>query len=242
MNGDFRPCVVIPTYDNPDTIRTVVEEVRRHLPEVVVIDDGSADPGRVAVERLGAEGLAHVRRLAQNSGKGGAVKAGFVFATELGYSHALQVDADGQHELGDMPRFLEAARERADALVLGAPIFSDDVPRSRLMARQLTRFWTNVETGGRVIEDPMCGFRVYPLAAVQDLQTGDWMDFDPEIAVRLVWKGTPVINLPTKVRYPEGGVSHFHLLADNVRISWMHTRLVVEKIFRFFGRLFGGSR
>ncbi len=240
--GAFHPCVVIPTYDNPDTIRAVVEEARRYLPHVVVIDDGSAEPGRLAVERIGREGIADVRHLAQNSGKGGAVKAGFAFARELGYSHALQVDADGQHELTDIPRFLEAARERPDALLLGAPVFSDDVPRSRLFARQLTRFWTNVETGGRIIEDPMCGFRVYPLPAVEGLDTGNWMDFDIEIAVRLVWRGIPVINLPTKVRYPEGGVSHFHLLADNIRISWMHTRLVIERILGSIGRLFAGKR
>lgn len=240
--SDFRPCVVIPTYDNPDTIRAVVEEVRRYLPEVVVIDDCSHEPGQRACEALADEGLAKVRRLDQNSGKGGAVKAGFAFARELGYTHALQVDADGQHELSDIPRFLEQAEERPDALVLGAPVFSDDVPKGRLIARQLTRFWTNVETGGKVIEDPMCGFRVYPLPAVAGLRTGNWMDFDPEVAVRLVWKGLPVVNLPTRVRYPDDGVSHFHLLADNVRISWMHTRLVLEGIGRFFSGLFGNRK
>lgn len=237
----FRPCVVVPTYDNPETIRVVVEEVRRHLPEVVVIDDHSAEPGRRAVEQLGRDGLAHVRRQPRNSGKGGAVKAGFSFARELGYTHALQVDADGQHELDDIPRFLASAQAQPDALVLGAPVFADDVPRSRLIARQITRFWTNVETGGRVIEDPMCGFRVYPLRAVEGLATGDWMDFDIEIAVRLVWRKIPVINLPTKVRYPEGGVSHFHLLADNLRISWMHTRLVAEKLLSPLLRLGPGQ-
>lgn len=240
--AQFRPCVVIPTYDNPDTIRRVVEEVRGYLPQVVVIDDHSAEPGRLAVEELGRAGLANVRRQPRNSGKGGAVKAGFSFARELGYTHALQVDADGQHELDDIPRFLETAAARPDALLLGAPVFSDDVPRARLFARQLTRFWTNVETGGKVIDDPMCGFRVYPLAAVEGLETGDWMDFDIEVAVRLVWRGIPVINLPTKVRYPEDGVSHFHLLADNLRISWMHTRLVVEKLLRPLRRLGPGER
>jgi glycosyltransferase involved in cell wall biosynthesis len=241
MSG-FRPCVVIPTHDNPATIRAVVEQVRRRLPDVVVIDDASGEAGRAEVARLGAEGLAHVRRLARNSGKGGAVKAGFSFAEELGYTHALQVDADGQHELADLGTFLARARERPEALVLGAPIFDRDVPRGRLLARQITRFWTHLETGGRVIEDPMCGFRVYPLAAVRGLRTGDWMDFDIEVAVRLVWRGVPVVNLPTRVHYPSEGVSHFQLVRDNVRISWLHTRLVCGALVRAVARWFGGRR
>ncbi|WP_420829412.1 glycosyltransferase [Nannocystis pusilla] len=99
----FRPCALIPTFDNPRTVRDVVLRVKAHLPDVVVIDDGSGPEGRAAVEAIGAEGLAHVRRRPHNGGKGAAVKTGFQFAHELGYTHALQVDADGQHDLGDIP-------------------------------------------------------------------------------------------------------------------------------------------
>jgi hypothetical protein len=109
------------------------------------------------------------------------------------------------------------------------------VPKGRLIGRQITIFWTHIETGGRRIVDPMCGFRVYPLAAVTELRCGDRMDFDIEIAVKLVWKGVPVVNLPTKVRYltaAEGGVSNFRMFEDNVKISWLHTRLVVGAVLR----------
>ena len=229
----FRPCAIIPTYDNPDTVRAVVERVRPALP-VIVIDDGSAAPGRAAVEAIGADGLAHVHHRQQNGGKGAAVTTGFEVAAELGYSHALQVDADGQHALDDIPTFIEAARARPEALILGAPIYDETAPKGRLIGRQITRFWTNIETYGKVIEDPMCGFRVYPVgpACAVAQRCGKRMDFDIEVAVRLVWEGLPVVNLPTRVEYHEGGVSHFHMVRDNARISWMHSKLVVTSWLR----------
>lgn len=244
--SSFVPCVLVPTYDNPATIRDVVMRVREHVPDVVVVDDGSGAAGRAACEALAEEGLAHVVHRAKNGGKGAAVKTGFAEAFRLGYTHALQVDADGQHDLSDVPRFVEVAREHPDALVLGAPRFDASAPRARQIGRKITTFWVNVETGGRVIEDPMCGFRVYPLAeAVKVRVPADMMDFDPEVAVRLVWRGVPVINLPTKVRYvsrAEGGVSHFRLFKDNFLIGWMHTRLCLAKVFgTLMGRRYRGT-
>lgn len=243
---EFRPCALIPTYNNPRTVREVVLRVREHLPEVVVIDDGSADEGRRAVEGLAAEGLAHTHRRASNGGKGAAVKTGFQVAHALGYTHALQVDADGQHDLADIPKMLTAARERPEALILGAPIYDASAPKGRLVARKITLFWTNFEAGRGVIADPMCGFRVYPLAAALQVgRTGDRMDFDIEVAVKIAWLGVPVINVPTKVRYltaSEGGVSHFRMFEDNLRISWLHTRLSFQRVMvlpwvRLFRRL-----
>jgi glycosyltransferase involved in cell wall biosynthesis len=226
----FRPCVVVPTYDNPITIRPAVTALRAHVEDVLVVDDGSGPAARAEIDRLGAEGLARVLRHEANGGKGAAVKTGIRAAAAAGFTHVLQIDADGQHAFGDLPRFLSAARTSPHALVLGCPVFDGTVPAARLWGRKLTNFWCHIETGGRVIRDPMCGFRVYPTeAALAALPRADRMDFDPEIAVRLVWAGLPVINLPTPVRYltsAEGGVSHFRVFRDNVRISWMHTRLV----------------
>lgn len=231
---EFRPCALIPTYNNPRTVREVVLRVREHLPDVVVVDDGSADEGRRAVEGLAADGLAHAHRRAQNGGKGAAVKTGFEVARGLGYTHALQVDADGQHDLSDIPRLLQAARERPEALILGAPIYDASAPKGRLVARKITLFWTDFEAGRGVIADPMCGFRVYPLAAALAIgRTGDRMDFDIEVAVKIAWLGVPVINVPTKVRYltaSEGGVSHFRMVEDNLRIGWLHTRLSFQRV------------
>ncbi len=236
--SEFRPCVLVPTYDNPATVRDVVLRARAHLADVVVVDDGSGPAGRAACEALAAEGLAHVIHRARNGGKGAAVKDGFRAARAKGFTHALQVDADGQHAIDDIPRLLDAACARPEALVLGRPEFDESAPKARRYGREITRFWTNVEAGGPVIGDPMCGFRVYPLdAAIAADARGDAMDFDPEVAVRMVWLGVPVVNVPTRVRYiprAEGGVSHFRLVRDNALISWMHTRLMLTRIARWF--------
>jgi len=236
----FRVCAIVPTYDNPLTIRAVVEQLVPLVEQVLVIDDGSAEPGRAAVDALAAEGLACVIHREQNGGKGAAVKTGLVVADEAGFSHALQVDADLQHELEDAPKLLEAARNQPTALVLGEPRYDDSAPSARRLGRHLTTFWIRMETGAGVIGDAMCGFRVYPVrAALRAAPRGDAMDFDPEIAVRMVWSGAPVINIPTNVRYlaaDEGGVSHFHVFRDNVWISLMHSRLMFRKVMAF---LFG---
>lgn len=234
----FRPCGLVPTYDNPATVRGVVTRLRAHLDDVLVVDDGSGPEARDVLEAIAREGLARVHHRAHNGGKGAAVKTGLALARGLGFTHALQVDADGQHDLDDVPRLLDAARARPEALVLGAPVFDESAPRSRLRARQITIFWTNFEAGAGVITDPMCGFRVYPVeAALAAGARGDAMDFDPEVAVKMVWGGAPVVNVPTRVRYvlrAEGGVSHFRLVRDNALISWMHTRLMLTRIARWF--------
>ena len=110
--SEFRPCILVPTYNNPATITEVVERVRAHLPDVVVVDDASGPEAAGRIDALANAKLAHVHRRAHNGGKGAAVKSGLQAAQELGYTHALQVDADGQHELDDIPRFLAAAREQ----------------------------------------------------------------------------------------------------------------------------------
>lgn len=234
----LRPCALVPTYDNPATLRDVVRRVREHLADVLVVDDGSGPEARAVCEALAAEGLARVVHRARNGGKGAAVKDGFRAARGQGFTHALQVDADGQHAIEDIPRLLDAARARPEALVLGQPVFDASAPKARRYGREITRFWTDVEAGGPVIGDPMCGFRVYPLdAAIAAGARGDAMDFDPEIAVRLVWMGVPVVNVPTRVRYvsrAEGGVSHFRMVRDNALISWMHTQLMLTRIARWF--------
>jgi glycosyltransferase involved in cell wall biosynthesis len=231
-----RFCALVPTYDNPLTIGPVVDRIREHLPDILVVDDGSSDPGRRAVEALAASGRAHAHRLDQNLGKGGAVKVGFRVARELGFTHALQIDADGQHDATEIPRFIAAASEKPDALVLGVPVFDETAPAGRRRGRLISRFWTDLETGGRVIEDPLCGFRVYPLdTAIRANARANRMDFDPEIAVRMIWNGCPVVNLRTRVRYlspEEGGVSHFRMFRDNILISLCHARLFITAVSR----------
>lgn len=236
----FRPCILIPTYDNPGTIRAVVLAVRALCADVVVIDDGSGEANRRAVEALGEEGLAIVFRRPKNGGKGAAVKTGFQVALDAGFTHALQVDADGQHELEDIRTFLDLGRADPAAVVLGQPIFDETAPTHRKILRRVTIFWTRREVGDDRVGDPLCGFRLYPLAPALATRTpGDRMDFDPEIVVRLSWMGLRFVHVPTKVRYfsaAEGGVSHWRAFEDNWLIGKMHTRLMWRRMMHLFLR------
>jgi glycosyltransferase involved in cell wall biosynthesis len=232
----FRPCVLIPTYNNPMTIRSVVEQAKGYLSDVIVIDDGSAAPGREACAELARAGLARVHHCEKNGGKGAAVKVGFAWAEQLGFTHAVQVDGDGQHDLGQIPSFLALAQLHPEALILGMPVYDHTLNKGRYVARLVTRFWNYLEVQGPTIGDSMCGFRVYPLAAAIAAGTrGNRMDFDIEIPVRMVWQGVRVINASVGVRYltsEEGGISHYQTFRDTARISWTHTKLMVELIFR----------
>lgn len=248
LRSAFLPLVsryvaIIPTFDNARTLEGVVRGVRRWLPDVIVVDDGSGPEARAVAEDLGRRGLAEVVLRERNGGKGAAVKTGLERARGRGATHALQVDADGQHDLEDVPRMLEASRAHPDALVLGVPLFDESAPRSRVVGRRISVFWVRVETGGDHIADPLCGFRVYPVEGTLSAGAhGDRMDFDPEVAVRMVWNGVPVVHVPTHVRYlpaEEGGVSHFRMVRDNLLISWAHTRLCVEKLWRMARRRTG---
>jgi glycosyltransferase involved in cell wall biosynthesis len=242
----FKPCVVIPTYDNPLTIERVVHAVREHCQQVIVVDDASGPQARARIEAIARAGLAHVHRRERNGGKGAAVKDGLRQAAELGFTHALQVDADGQHALADIPRFLATAERAPTHMVLGQPRFDASVPRARLYGRKISIFWAAIETFGDRVGDPLCGFRVYPVSeALAANARGDRMDFDPEIVVRMAWRGVPVTKLETHVRYiaaEEGGVSHFEAFWDNARISGIHTRLVCEALVRGLLSLLGARR
>lgn len=237
----FRPCAVVPTYDNPITVRAVVEGIRERSLEIVLIDDGSAADGEATCREIEVAGLATRIRFDKNRGKGAAVKSGFRRASELGFTNAFQIDADGQHDLERIPTFLEAAAEHPTALVLGYPIFDDSVPEHRKIGRRFTSMWVALEVGSRTaIVDSLIGFRVYPLdAALAVERSGNRMDFDVEIAVRMVRSGTPTVNLPVRVHYPtpeKGGVSHFRMIHDNVRFSVLHGRLCTSGCFQWLRR------
>ncbi len=232
-------CAIIPTYDNERTLEGVVRGVREHITDVIVVDDGSREPARAVLARLAAEGLVVAVYREQNGGKGAAVKTGLRKARELGFTHALQIDADGQHETADIPRLVAESEKRPEAVVLGQPVFDESAPRGRRIARQISVFWCAVETASFRVGDPLCGFRIYPVeAALAASAWGDAMDFDPEIAVRLAWAGHPLVHVRTHVRYfsrEAGGVSHYRGVRDTLLISWMHTRLCMLGLLRLFG-------
>ncbi|MGV8894123.1 MAG: glycosyltransferase family 2 protein [Burkholderiaceae bacterium] len=232
----FKPCILIPVYDHEHAIDAVVTAVLVHDVPCILVDDGSsAGCAKVldALEISAPDKITLVRH-AINRGKGAAVMTGFAHAASAGYTHVLQIDADGQHCVADIPKFLAAASQYPDALIVGYPVYDTSVPSIRLYARYLTHVWVWINTLSLQIKDSMCGFRVYPVAPVIALATrqklGARMNFDPDILVRLYWDGLDVVNLPTRVTYPSDGVSHFRGWLDNVLITRMHTTL-------FFGML-----
>ena len=231
-------CVVVPHYDH-------LEQFRRFLPELaafglplVVVDDASPVSDADAVEHLlaGCGVETTLVRHAENLGKGGAVMTGLRTARDAGFSHALQVDADGQHDVAEISIFLQAAMDRPDSVICGEPVFDESISSLRYYSRYITLSLCRLETLSREIRDALCGFRLYPLipitSIIDDCHLGERMAFDPEILVRAVWAGIPLHYVPVHVAYPEGGVSHFHYLRDNGEISWMHTRLLVGMLIR----------
>ncbi|ERH63085.1 acyltransferase [Pantoea dispersa EGD-AAK13] len=233
LSASFAPCVLIPCYNHGAMLASVLARLAPFNLPVIVVDDGSDARTKQHIAALDAPQL-RVLTLPHNQGKGAAVIAGLRAAAAAGFSHALQLDADGQHQVEDTPRMLAEAERYPHCLISGQPQYDASIPKSRLYGRYITHFWVWVETLSFSLKDSMCGFRVYPLAASLELcdrrAIGQRMDFDTEIMVRLYWQGTPSRFIRTRVTYPPSGVSHFDALHDNLRISWMHTRL-------FFGML-----
>lgn len=228
------PCAVIPVYNHETAVPAVVDALLAAGLPCVLVDDASSPACSAVLEQLAQGENTYLIRLAINQGKGGAVMAGLREAARLGFTHALQVDADGQHDLRDVATFMQVSQQNPQALICGYPQYDDSVPKGRLYARYLTHVWVWINTLSLEIRDSMCGFRVYPLAPTLALMDsayiGTRMDFDSDILVRLAWRNQPMRWLPTQVHYPADGLSHFRLLRDNLRISAMHTRL-------FFGML-----
>lgn len=227
---------VIPVYNHARPVVGVARALRAHGLSVLLVDDGSEPDCAAALGHLATEDGIELLRLPQNQGKGGAVMAGLRHAHSLGWSHALQIDADGQHDTGDVSAFIAQARAHPGHFICGCPIYDASVPKGRLYGRYATHVWVWINTLSLSVRDSMCGFRIYPLAptvaVLERARLGRRMDFDVEIAVRLVWAGVPVINQPTRVHYPEHGVSHFRVWRDNVLISAMHTRLFFGMLWR----------
>lgn len=234
--GKFAVCVVIPVYNHEHAIGTVVAGLRAQGLPVLLVDDGCSPACAEELQRLSALPEVTLRRHTTNRGKGAAVFTGFHAAAELGFTHAIQVDADGQHTLGDARRFVEAAREAPDAVICGRPVFDASIPKARYYGRYLTHGMVWLETLSFEIRDSMCGFRLYPLSAALDVMdhqhVGARMDFDSEIIVRLHWRQVPTVWLDTRVSYPIDGVSHFRMFLDNVRMTTLHIRLTLGMLIR----------
>jgi len=173
-------------------------------------------------------------------GKGAAVLEGINLAQSEGFTHALCMDADGQHPADFITKYMEVSHAHPEALVLGEPVFDDSAPSIRVGGRKISNWWANVETMWWGIHDSLFGMRLYPIQPLKKVFVATFgarrFDFDPEVAVRLCWQRVPVVNIKTPVRYlteEEGGVSQFRYLRDNILLTGMHVRLLIGFILRF---------
>ena len=228
--------VIMPTYNTGPRLREVVAEVLRHWQPVLVVVDGSTDGSERTLSELAAVHPAlTVEVLPRNSGKGAAVLAGARVARTRGFTHALVMDADGQHPATSIAEFMAVSQRQPAALVLGRPVFPANIPAERLHGRKLSNAMVRLEMMGPAVGDALFGFRVYPLgpllAVLGPRRGGRRYDFDTEAAVRLGWAGVRPHNVSAPVRYfspAEGGVTHFRYVRDNITLVGMHARLVAE--------------
>jgi len=232
--------ILIPSYNTGGKVLQTVWDARRIWQPVWVVVDGSTDGTLEALQALARDDPdIRVLALPRNRGKGAAVLHGLRAAEAAGFTHAMTLDADGQHPTDKIGEFMAASAANPEALILGLPVFDASAPRVRVYGRKLSNWCAELETLGAGIGDSLYGFRVYPIAPLrQIMERQPWMrrfDFDAEAAVRLCWRGVRPINLAAPVKYfrpEEGGVSHFRYLRDNVLLTWMHVRLILEGLVR----------
>ncbi len=233
--------VLIPSYNSGPNVIDVVRAARSQWEPVWVSVDGSTDGSGEALAQMALTdpGLA-VFLLPENRGKGAALLHGLREAEAKGFTHVLTMDADGQHPVQCITKFMGVSLANPAAAILAVPVFDASAPLLRVRGRRISNWWANLETLWIGIGDLLCGFRVYPIQRLRPImEASDWMrrfDVDAEAAVRLSWQGVRIINLPAPVRYlthEEGGISHFHYFRDNAVLTWMHIRLM----FAFLGRL-----
>lgn len=232
----FAPCVVIPVYNHEHAVGAVVDSIRAQGLPVLLVDDGCNDACARELQSLGDLPGVTLLRHGVNRGKGAAVCTGMHAAHAQGFTHVVQIDADGQHTVADVRRFVEEARAFPGSVICGRPVFDASIPKVRYYGRYLTHAMVWLETLSFDILDSMCGFRVYPLpvtlALLRQRGVGTRMDFDTEILVRLRWREVPARWLDTRVSYPLDGVSHFRMVFDNVRMTSLHVRLTAGMLLR----------
>ena len=230
-------CLLIPHYNHErQFIAFLPQLVASGLPLIVVDAGSNSDSIAQLAAAINAYENVHLFRLQRNRGKGAAVKAGCTFARNLGFTHALQIDADGQHNVADIAQFIRTSAQQPEAIICGKPVFDRSAPKARVYGRKVTDFWVALETLSLRIKDGLCGFRVYPLTCVEKVVdryfVGNRMDFDTEFLVKAVWLNTDLVFIKTNVIYPEQSVSHFHYWRDNLLLIRLHSRLMLGMLVR----------
>ena len=225
----MRTCIIIPSYNHGETLPGVVRAAREYHP-VIVVDDGSSDGSE---QSLRSADCAALIRHPRNMGKCVALRAGFDSAIAMGFTHAITMDADGQHSALDIPVLETVAERSPGAFIVGVrEIAKAGAPAERQVANRISNFWFRVETGISLI-DTQCGLRCYPLAITRSLRTrAARYGYELEILIRAVWAGHELVAVPVRVDYaaPSSRRSHFRPLLDFARISCIHASFSFQSV------------
>jgi glycosyltransferase involved in cell wall biosynthesis len=230
---EWKCCVIIPTYNNSDTLLKVIEDVLSYTHQVIVVNDGSTDRTKTLLES-GLDPQVNVIGYQRNRGKGYAIKKGFLRALDLGYDYAITIDSDGQHLPSDLPVFINQLSRKGDSIVVGERRMpGENVPAKNTFANKFSNFWFRLYTGKR-IPDTQSGYRLYPIRVLHDMKfySGKY-EFEVEILVRSSWNGIEIKSVPIDVYYPppDKRITHFRPIQDFSRISILNTILFFVAFF-----------
>lgn len=229
---------VVPVYNHGATLEYVVKQLTEYGFPIIVVDDGNDEVNKKFISEVAQEySQVVVVTRKKNGGKGKAMSDGVRKAYEMGLSHILQIDSDGQHDAGRIGHFLEVSTKNPESVICGYPEYDETAPAKRVNGRKIANAWIHFVTLSNEIKDAMIGFRVYPVAPYYKLISGPVildgrMGYDIDILVHLSWKGVKIVSESVKVNYPIDGVSNFRMVRDNVRISFTYARLVIGMIVR----------
>ncbi len=228
-------CVIVPTYNNQNTIKAVLQDILAITTHVIVINDGSTD----STEEI-LNGFTNILKItyADNQGKGHALKLGLNKAIAEGYDYAISIDSDGQHFASDIPKLVAKITKEPEKLIMGSRnMDAEGIPGKSSLGNRISNFWFMAETGIK-LSDTQTGFRAYPLEPIKDMRFfTKKFEFEVEVIVRLAWKNVEFSEVPIRVAYPEERVSHFRPFQDFSRISVLHTIAFILAILFFLPRL-----
>jgi len=222
----FKVCVIIPTFNNQNTLKRVVDGVLHYTNDIIIVNDGSTDGTADILKDYPKLTQIH---FSKNKGKGAALREGCKKATQNGFEYAITIDSDGQHYPDDIPVFLNELEKEDRALLIGSRnMTQDSVPKGSSFGNKFSNFWFWAETGIR-LNDTQSGYRLYPLNPLNKIKFyTNKFEFEIEVIVKAAWNGIPVKNVPVKVLYDENErVSHFRPFKDFARISVLNTWLVL---------------
>lgn len=234
MNYGF----VIPVYRHGATVETVVKNLLSFNYPIILVDDGNDEENRLQINKIAEKySIVTVVTREKNGGKGKAMNDGIRKASEMGLTHILQIDSDGQHDAGRVGFFFEQSQKNPDAIICGYPEYDESAPKKRVNGRKVANGWIHFVTLSKEIKDAMIGFRIYPVAEYMKMLEKTWyidsrMGYDIDVLVRLHWQGVPVISEPVKVYYPIDGISNYRDVRDTIRVSRTYARLCLGMFIR----------